>query len=282
MHRIFLAIPLFFGIALPADAAGVTCTIKAAETVQKEQFDELLAACNETLREKPLNSEALYVRGSLLSEIRDEPSALKAVQDLSNSILLAPKFADSYYNRSAVYLTLGEWKKVVADASKAIELDPGSGGAYHNRGLAHMALAAYHEAVEDFTGAIDAGYSQNYGSTYEFRALALEKADRLEEALADYSRAIDDLQGSKYEHILPEAYNGRAWVLHRLGRDSEALPDAELSLRLDGKSAAALDTRAHIYERLGRTAQAIADYRHALEIEPTLEGSKEGLERLVK
>ena len=58
------------------------------------------------------------------------------------------------------------------------------------------------------------------------------------------------------------------------------MPDANKALELDAKDADSYDTRAHIYEVMGQKDKAISDYRKALELDPSMEESKEGLKRL--
>jgi len=64
-------------------------------------------------------------------------------------------------------------------------------------------------------------------------------------------------------HLLPIA------IAYELVPDFRAAVDART-----------FDTRGHIYEALGRRDDAIADFRRALAIEPRMQGSREGLQRL--
>jgi Tfp pilus assembly protein PilF len=58
------------------------------------------------------------------------------------------------------------------------------------------------------------------------------------------------------------------------------LLDIQRALQLKPDAAQAFDTRAHVYEALGKRDDAIADFRRALEIQPRLQGSRAGLQRL--
>ena len=101
----------------------------------------------------------------------------------------------------------------------------------------------------------------------------LQKGDYAR-TIADYSKAIELDPGRA------DAHQGRAWAYFKNGKAAQGLPDADRSLQLNPDDARALDTRGHIYEALGRREDAIADFRRALAIEPRLQGSKEGLQRL--
>lgn len=60
----------------------------------------------------------------------------------------------------------------------------------------------------------------------------------------------------------------RAWLLNRLGRTSEALPDYQAAARLSGRNAQALDQLGLAYLTLDQPAQAEKVLRQALEIAP--------------
>jgi Flp pilus assembly protein TadD len=61
---------------------------------------------------------------------------------------------------------------------------------------------------------------------------------------------------------------GRAWLLNRLGRTSEALPDYQAAARLTGRSVRALDQLGLAYLTLDRPAEAEKTLREALAVSP--------------
>lgn len=80
--------------------------------------------------------------------------------------------------------------------------------------------------------------------------------------------------------MLAFAFNDRAWAYHQLGKDDDALRDANMAILLAPNNAAVIETRAEIYEKLGKHDQAVADYRAALKLDPKMTQAGDGLKRL--
>lgn len=89
-----------------------------------------------------------------------------AISDLSEAIIINPKFPLSYANRGIVYGNLGQPEKAIADFSKAIKLDPTYPLVLHNRGVAYGDIGQYDKAISDFLRAIkiDAKYTSAYNN----------------------------------------------------------------------------------------------------------------------
>ena len=93
---------------------------------------------------------------------------------------------------------------------------------------------------------------------YSMRALALSLKQRYEEAINDYTAAID------INPSFAVALNNRAWAYYKWGRGPQGLPDAERSLRINPGSEHTWDTRAHIRQSMGDHAGAFSDYEQAV------------------
>ncbi len=102
---------------------------------------------------------------------------------------------------------------------------------------------------------------------HAMRALAFSLQGQYQQALPDYSRAIELDPGSAI------ALNNRAWVRFRMKDFTAGLADVERALSLDPSSTHALDTRAHLRHSLGDASGAIADFEQAMRL---------GGERIVK
>lgn len=151
-----------------------------------------------------------------------------AVRVLDEALAREPKHAASLALRGDMRLRLGEHARAIEDYSAAIVLQPDDVGAYVGRGEAKSGL----------------------GDREGMRA-DLEKVLAL---LAGVEEAME--------------LNSRAWALHLLGRNAEALADAELSLSRMPNDTAALHTRGRIREALGQRDDAVADYRQGLRFDP--------------
>ncbi|RVX44217.1 Tfp pilus assembly protein PilF [Nonomuraea polychroma] len=94
------------------------------------------------------------------------------------------------------------------------------------------------------------------------RAQLLAMAGREEEALADYTRAVEADPG------YPDYYLDRGNLLHRLGRDEEALADYEAVMRLSPPFPEAYYNRSELRFAAGDLTGARADLDHTLELDP--------------
>lgn len=94
------------------------------------------------------------------------------------------------------------------------------------------------------------------------RGQLLAMAGRTEEALADYTRAVEADPG------YPDYYLERGNLLHRLGRSEEALADYEAVMRLSPPFPEAYYNRAEVRFAAGDLDGARADLDHTLELDP--------------
>ncbi|MEV4114221.1 tetratricopeptide repeat protein [Nonomuraea sp. NPDC049695] len=97
---------------------------------------------------------------------------------------------------------------------------------------------------------------------YANRAQLLAMAGRTEEALADYTRAVEADPG------YPDYYLERGNLLHRLGRSDEAVADYEAVMRLSPPFPEAYYNRAEVRFASGDLDGARADLDHTLELDP--------------
>ncbi|MEZ5855566.1 MAG: tetratricopeptide repeat protein [Hyphomicrobiaceae bacterium] len=93
---------------------------------------------------------------------------------------------------------------------------------------------------------------------YSMRALAYSLKQRYEEAINDYTAAID------INPSFAVALNNRAWAYYKWGRGDKGLPDVERSLRINPSSEHTWDTRAHIRQSMGDHTGAFSDYEQAV------------------
>jgi tetratricopeptide (TPR) repeat protein len=95
-------------------------------------------------------------------------------------------------------------------------------------------------------------------NAYSTRALAYSLRTQYEEAIQDYSHALELIPNS------PIPLNNRAWAYFRWGKPALGVNDVEASIRLAPLSGASYDTRAHIRQSLGNPEGAMADYDQAM------------------
>ena len=129
----------------------------------------------------------------------------------------------------------------------------------NQRGIGHYERGEFQEALRAFDeGLRHEPYS---ASLLCNRANACYRLGRHEQALADYTRALEAMP-------LLDGYYGRAMVLSELGRTKEAIADLDAALRLDRTATLVLNARGNLWTALDRLDEAWADYDSVLRLNP--------------
>ncbi|KAA2284156.1 tetratricopeptide repeat protein [Arenimonas fontis] len=164
--------------------------------------------------------------------------------------------------RAGVLARLGRHEEGVAGLHE-LQVDESADGEL--RRDAYVLESALHEAAGDLPAArrsLDQGLAvfEDDPELLYARALANERADRVEEALADLRRLLQDNPDDA------RALNAYGYTLaDRRGRWQEALPYIERALALDPDSPATLDSMGWVLFRLGRGGEALDYLRRAWE-----------------
>lgn len=157
-----------------------------------------------------------------------------AIRMFSEILRGDPLDGETYQQRAAARLDLGDFREGLADAEKAVEYLPHDSESYCLRGRALLESQQYDRAIADFTRFLEdkehAGASPGrIASVCYQRGVALSKLNDLYRAAADFSRVI---------RICPQradAYTARADVYDRLGEFKNAQADREKAGCLGGK-----------------------------------------------
>jgi tetratricopeptide (TPR) repeat protein len=97
---------------------------------------------------------------------------------------------------------------------------------------------------------------------YHNRGLFFEKIDRYDEALRDYSQAIQISPGA------PESYASRGFLFAKLGCLDDALTDYTQALHLQPDTPEVYYNRGNVNAKLGRLEDAVRDYTQAIHLSP--------------
>lgn len=197
----------------------------------------------------------------------DFPHAIEAIDE---AIKLRPKDQAAYKTRAALNTANNRKEDALRDYSMAIKLRANDAEVYFQRGQILETMKRFDEALKDYDGAAKHGtrghqlpfkimalkrqaeiYSQRsqfqkaaevittamtVDSTdeelYRLRGEALEKLNKYEDAIADYSKAIE--MSPDYSQ---RSYENRGRCYERLGRKELAAKDREESKRLLDKPA---------------------------------------------
>lgn len=185
---------------------------------------------NQAIRLKPDNANAYHNRGLAA---RRQKNLVGAIRDFTKVIELKPKSASAYDQRGTTRYRQKKYDLAVKDLTRAIELNPKRSGAHNNRGRAYHMQRKYALAVKDFDRALrlrpgNKRTTRNRGDAFNGLAWDAYKAGKLELALAHADSSLRD------RHDGAAAYDTRAHVLAALGRIDDAMADFERAIKLDG------------------------------------------------
>jgi len=212
---------------------------------------------------KPFSSQEWFQEGfSIMHSSGDYEQAIRA---FSSCIQMDPSNASAFLNRGISYELINNRKDAYSDYSKAIELLPEDGKAYYIRGMLLWRLGDA-MAITDLEKSAELGYrpARNFisnkpsyknklpqediekslkeeairvltesirmdsanASSYLNRGMAYERINHLQQAIADYSKAIE---------LVPDyakAYYVRGTLLWYLGDDT-SIEDLMKAVELD-------------------------------------------------
>lgn len=125
----------------------------------------------------------------------DKKDYIKALELCNSVINEHPSLPDGLRKRAAIYAYMGDLDHAIADMTDVIKKNPDEPGNYFFRGWWYLDSGDATQAVDDLTKAIALGEEHDLHyhdqSAYFFRATALLRLRRYDEALAD-SRHVDD------------------------------------------------------------------------------------------
>jgi tetratricopeptide (TPR) repeat protein/predicted aspartyl protease len=204
----------------------------------------------------------------------------KAIEDLTHAATLAPNEPQYLYERGMVYVANRQPFLAMQDFDAALKLKPDDVPALVARAQMRLGGRDKAGAIADLDAANrlaakEADVRLTLGGVYQ-------SADEFNEAIRQFDLWID-AHGEDGRMAL--ALNQRCWTRAQAGTDlRKALSDCNGAVRLNGKFAAALDSRGLVRLRLGDNDGAINDYNLALSLEPKLAWSLygRGLARLKK
>jgi serine/threonine protein kinase/tetratricopeptide (TPR) repeat protein len=199
---------------------------------------------------------SLPVRGrTLRTEVQRQLQDAEADYDRALKLLGAAPSKDLRYplllNRGLLWLERRRWDKAEADLRAAIQLDERRWLAFENLGHVYLQQDLSDQAVEQFTRAIT--LRPDWAPLYRARAVA--NMDRKASTPAQRALAAADLeQAIKLEppgspDLAPD-HTRRARLLHREGREDQALAACEAALKIDPDYLDALRLRVELHRSL--------------------------------
>jgi tetratricopeptide (TPR) repeat protein len=114
-------------------------------------LDEAPEYFNQRTKDNPGDDRAWNVRGAAWRRLGQRD---RAIQDMTESIRLAPDNPAWHNNRGLAYHNKKEEDRAIADYTEAIRLDPTDFVAYYNRGNAFRSKKEYARALADYQEAV--------------------------------------------------------------------------------------------------------------------------------
>lgn len=247
--------------------------------------DERIADYTREIEKDAKSSSAYLGRARVRSEKGDKDGAL---EDYTRSIELDPKAVGAYAGRGAMRRRKENYDGAVEDFTKAIELEPSSAAHYRSRAEVYSLKSDHDRVIQDLTKAIQLEPSAvtHYLSRANVYALksehdrviqdctrALEIDPKSTQALLvrgsahcfkeNFADAITDFDRTgKLGNSVANLASMRALALAGLGKDKEAVEQAEKAFLIDGGGLAyALAGRGLAQLHLNNKGAALADFQ---------------------
>jgi tetratricopeptide (TPR) repeat protein len=160
---------------------------------------------------------------------------------------------------SLSFVRTAVWKNSISLYSDIIDKYPHSFVALNSLGAEHMLNKNYQPAQEYLNKAI--AENQNYYKGYYNRGLLFAQTNRMNEAISDFTKAIELKQ-------YPKAYVGRANVYYVMKDFPKAISDAETVLKIDNNNIKANFVLANCYDDLNQMDKAIVYYNKVITLNP--------------
>ncbi len=214
-------------------------------------------ALEAALRLRPDNTAVLYELGSANAASGDSPRAVFLLARAQNQSPRHPGIALALARAAE---DAGYYGDAALAFDRYLQLQPGDLAAQRDRARAVANTTARRQ--EGLTALEAYAASQPQDPIGHFQLAQLCWNTDPERSLAHLAEAV------RLDPALAPAHTARAWLLHRLGRDQDAIAHLETALKLNPKEGRTLDYYGLVLLALDRPSQAEKAFRQAAEIAP--------------
>jgi tetratricopeptide (TPR) repeat protein len=237
---------------LRSDMAGEMVTARQlpeAENLDRAAIDDFrLAIQNDAGRWR-----AHHNLGVLLAIAGDFTNAINA---LSKTIELNPKFVEAFHNRGEIYFRKGNYNAAIEDYNQAIGLNQKVADLFSGRGNARFALGQIEAALADYQSAMSLAPDSAKVAT-EF-ADTCQSLGRWKEAAEAYQKAM------KADPNYVRALQNAAWMMATCPEDFYRDPDAAAKTAQKAIDASRGNINAHLVHVLAMSQAAQGDFSNAI------------------
>lgn len=189
----------------------------------------------------------------------------EAIRIYSDILKRHPQYEPARHSRSIAYIILGNYDFALADAEYLIHHNPLNINHVLLRGEVYKNMGHYQSAMDDFTRVIDSPRYGNKWRAYYLRASASRYANKLSQAIHDYTYLI--VLNEKPEELY-DLYSRRGNVYEVLGDDDSALRDFLECTHQRHDYAYGYVGCANIYVRMKEFDKALEYSARAIELDP--------------
>lgn len=188
------------------------------------------------------------------------------------SIIYYVDLAIAYHYKGRVKQCKGDFGSAIPDFTMAIKLDssPNSNADpkqiadhWNFCGQCHYELGQYEEALRHYESAVKKD-NQN-GNYFYNRALVKSKLDKLDDAIADYVKAIEYLTDNNYMY---QAHFNKGVCLRRMGRLDDSIEELKKAVGLKNDKASAHNNLGLSYFEKEEFEDALSEFTKAITLEP--------------
>jgi len=193
----------------------------------------------------------------------------KAEADLNEAIRINPSCYGVYFSRGQVFQERKQFDKAIADFTRDLSLEKDEEGIAITRkvrGMCFLEQKLPNKAVDDFNELVR--LRPNLDEAYFCRGVAQRDRNKLDEAVADFSKAISLATNQKSKCVVLVS---RGVTYYRQDRFEEALGDFSAIIAAEPKDAKAYFFRSKVYDAMSRQAEATADLKKAKELDPDVD-----------
>lgn len=225
---------------------------------EMKQFPAAIASIEQYLaiEQQKAADTAYFILAQIYRETNDEAAELTAI---NHCLEHNANYKEALYLRGVKRFEEADFEGALADFSGAVSNGDQSPETFNDRGSTYRQLNRYDEALADYTKAIEQDPKAIY---YCNRASVYAKKELMDEAVGDYTKAI--VADAKYY----KAYNGRGVAKANMEDFAGAVSDFSECLRLQPDYVSALSNRGIAYYKMKKYAEAVADLDAVIKAEP--------------
>lgn len=184
----------------------------------------------------------------------------KALDDINKAIQITPNDGLSFANRGFIRYCLNDHYEAINDYNKAYTLGSGNDGMLlHKRGLAYNSIKQFDSAIADFNESLKLDNDKN---VYISRGITFYNKGDFVKAIDDFDVAL------KLDSNFSAAYYHKAMSYIKLNKLSDALANLTKAIEYNQSNTAYWGTRGTVYKKIGNYQAAIDDYSKCILLDP--------------